>query len=343
MRTIASCVFAAAALLCVAAGAEGHPTYRDRLTFNDVALGGQKRLLSRHNFFALSQSLSPDRRHLAYVPWSCDGCGRTEVRIADVRSGNDRLLLQAEQVGDVAWSPDGRTIAVVMQRRSDERRGIWLVAPDGTNLREAPFVGGGNIAWSPDSRSLALEFPGSEGNSTIGVADVDSWATRWLDDGYDPQWSPNGRWVLFQYPARSGQPWIKVGPVTGGSVRRVGRGHYPVWSPNSRRIGFLRFFDDPHFDSLWVDSIYGGKPRRIAGRAAQMAPMWSPNGRMLAFARTRLRSRFCRANSRCEGLVVVPANGGVARLLARETRAIEPLAWTRTGHILYAGIIYPGG
>src|SRR5262245_6414055 len=119
MRTFASAVFAAALLLCVAASADGHAKYRDRLTFNEVGLSGQKRLLSRHNFFALSRSLSPDHRRLAYVPWSCDGCRRTEVRIADVRSGNDRSLLQAENVGEVAWSPDGRTIAVVMQRRSD--------------------------------------------------------------------------------------------------------------------------------------------------------------------------------------------------------------------------------
>jgi len=55
-------------------------------------------------------------------------------------------------MGVPVWSPDGRSIAFVSSKgRTGFDFGVWLVNPDGTNIRNIAERGLG-MAWSPDSR-----------------------------------------------------------------------------------------------------------------------------------------------------------------------------------------------
>src|SRR5262249_7714111 len=59
----------------------------------------------------------------------------------------------AVSVGVPVWSPDGRSIAFVSSKGlTGFDFGVWLVNPDGSNLRNVAMPGLG-MAWSPDGNS----------------------------------------------------------------------------------------------------------------------------------------------------------------------------------------------
>jgi WD40 repeat protein/serine/threonine protein kinase len=96
----------------------------------------------------------PDRKRLA-VRSEMDA----NIRIWDPESGRLlQMLFESSRVGDLAWSPNGRVLAVVDQFTSLERRPIRLWDPEaGKFLRplETPVDDGvGAIGWSPDSSQV---------------------------------------------------------------------------------------------------------------------------------------------------------------------------------------------
>jgi Tol biopolymer transport system component len=115
-------------------------------------------------------AFSPDGRRIAYM----GAVGSNyEIFVADVDTGERTQLTSSPgHDGWPAWSPDGSAIAFSSVRddcsiapphsacRSgeddDEHEDIWLVAPDGSNLRRVTHEAGQFVTWSPDSRYLLI-------------------------------------------------------------------------------------------------------------------------------------------------------------------------------------------
>jgi Tol biopolymer transport system component len=316
-----------------AGGKAGHPEW---LTFNEVTLTGQKRVLSSHNFFPAASSLSPNNQQLAYVTCLGRGCfpHLNKLMVAEVRRASERLLVEARsEIRDLEWSPDGQTIAF-------DADGIWLIRSDGSDLRRVADSGV-QLAWSPDSTSLAfLRFDNRRPEQRlVTVLSVRTGEERELSAGFRPQWSPDGKSILFEYHPTSvaGSFEIRVIAAGGGPARTIGRGLYPSWSPDGKRIAFIRY---ERRVSLWIAPIRGGRPRRLArglgadvfraGKVPAPAFVWSPNSRQIAF---RQSAGFCHSK-----LSVVRVDGTAPRKLASQTRILSPLAWARGGRkVIYSG------
>jgi eukaryotic-like serine/threonine-protein kinase len=109
--------------------------------------------LTRQTGQVLTPTANPVDNEVAFLS---DSGGHANLWVVNTESGALRQITH-ERDPDVAmgvpvWSPDGRTIAFVSSRGNQGWTfGVWLVDPDGSNLRNVANPGLGP-AWSPDSR-----------------------------------------------------------------------------------------------------------------------------------------------------------------------------------------------
>jgi hypothetical protein len=152
------------------------------------------------------------------------------------------------ELGGMAYSPDGRTIAHNTVEPGDVFR-TWLVDVDGTNQRAVPVPPGApddySQAWpvfSPDGRWIAMEswvgIPGGPSTNQLAIAPVDLSAPA---RGVGPQrpgqaivkaWAPDASRVLFA--ARDALELYEADPVTGEWSRLPWNSELPDWQRTAR-------------------------------------------------------------------------------------------------------------
>ena len=115
--------------------------------------------------------LSPDGRSVAFTRIDRSA---ERVYVAPVDGGTAKLL--AESPGAVPkWSPDGTRIVFAANR--GYYGGIFVVNPDGSNLRRVTEVGGWPVWW-PEGRQIGLVVIGRNGDQEIQVVQVDGGSPR---------------------------------------------------------------------------------------------------------------------------------------------------------------------
>ena len=233
----------------------------------DIDGTGQVRLTKNGDFESLPV-WSPDGSQIAFVghtsmlftghdselyTMSADGSRRQRV---------SRRLSSGVSYYPPAWSPDGRTLAVVAVHGNRPYYSIMYsvlltVGSDGSDAREFAETRGiqGPPAWSPDGEHLAFaigESPSFGRNveddqdieklpSGIYVMRADGTDLRQVADGLvgAPAWSPDGSEILFVSDG------VYVVGADGSDLRELGPGartidpHLVAWSPDGSRIAVL--------------------------------------------------------------------------------------------------------
>ncbi len=109
--------------------------------------------LTRQTGQVLTPTDAPDGKEIAFLS---DSGGHGNLWVLSKATGQFRQITFENDpnvtVGAPIWSPDGRSIAFVSSKgRTGFDFGVWLVNPDGTNLRNLAKQGLG-MAWSPDGQ-----------------------------------------------------------------------------------------------------------------------------------------------------------------------------------------------
>ena len=109
--------------------------------------------ITRQTGQVLTPTASPRDNEVAFLS---DSGGHANLWVVNTESGGLRQITHERDpnvaMGVPVWSPDGRAIAFVYSRGNQGWTfGVWLVDPDGSNLRNIANPGLGP-AWSPDGR-----------------------------------------------------------------------------------------------------------------------------------------------------------------------------------------------
>ncbi len=199
---------------------------------------------------------SPDGEWIAFV----NGRGLQVIR-ADGQD-MERLDTGILSPQGVSWSPDGRWILFSVTSGVGTNRGLWLIRPDGTGLRQLrkpPLeqMCAGCTA-STDSLRWLVSLPdwSLDGhrityidNTNFRIAIYDTVAVR-VDFIYNsprglyrPQFSPDGSTIVFHTRADAGGK-LQIGliDVDGRNLRWLPvSGENPTWSSNGRQIIYRKY------------------------------------------------------------------------------------------------------
>jgi dipeptidyl aminopeptidase/acylaminoacyl peptidase len=236
-------------------------------------------------------------------------------------------VVSLEQVGTVALSPDGRTIAytVTTPRAEEEAVGgafseLWLMpAAGGTPRRviERPLSASGP-QWSPDGRTLAFVARIQEQNPMAQVygVGVDGGAPRPLTA------SPIGVSTFAWMPDGQAVVYTAQDPLPPEEAERRRRG----WDMHVAGDGILHV-------RLWHEGVGTGQRRALTPATMSVRDYAvAPNGQTIAAQMTD--GTTADDDLMYRRIYAVPVAGGEPRLLTPTEGKLGPMAWSPNGQRL---------
>ncbi len=219
-------------------------------------------------------------------------------KIADVYPARLDAAGIESNVHPVAWSPDGRYLALGDRGSANEPFSVYLIALEDGSRRKLTLpperiVGDTNPAFSPDGAEVSfIRAPGS-GVSDIWVTGARGGAPRRLTfdnrDILSQTWTRDGRYIVFS-SNRGGAYNLWRVPAAGGAPERIpgiGPGASdPSFSRDGRRMAYSQFFLDTN---VWrIDLRNPGAPQKlIVSTMFDSSPQYSPDGSRIAFRSNR--------------------------------------------------------
>jgi serine/threonine protein kinase len=258
------------------------------------------RQLTRQTGQVLTPTGAPDGSEIAFLS---DSGGHGNLWVMSRRTGARRQITfetdPAVTVGVPVWSPDGTSIAFVSSKgRTGFDFGVWLVNPDGTNLRNLVRQGLG-MAWSPDGRWVyyaessagALYKIPASGGAPVKVRSERTRNVVGLDG--------TTLYYVVERPLLDGRPELEIRAATpedgpSRALARVPASRVPGWqivNPALSRDGewLAMPLTDGFTTNIWVLSTRTGAWRQVTDfgdRATFIARhvSWSDDGRSILAA-----------------------------------------------------------
>ncbi len=245
-------------------------------------------------------TVSPDGKEVAYLS---DSGGHGNVWVSNIASGDLRQITFEKEpnvaLGVPVWSPDGKYITFVSTRNLENWDfGLWLVAPDGSNLRNI-VEHGGWAAWSPDGKWLYYSV-NRNGRYEIEKISLESGERALVrnDNGVNPTPLHDGRLYylvstadvngLADYEIRVAQPENGEAKVVG----RIPSARTLTESPTAHLFAspdgkwLATQLRDPEGTNVWALPTSGGSLRQITDFSPKRTVIarrvsWSPDSRSI--------------------------------------------------------------
>jgi dipeptidyl aminopeptidase/acylaminoacyl peptidase len=254
-------------------------------------------------------AISPDGSRVAWTDESAGPGGRlVSIEIAQVAPARSPVAVRLgdkehpSRAHNLAWSPDGKQLAVLSDAGTPGQMQIHVVSASGEAPRRLTSLKGelGTPRWSPDGKAIAFLFTenaraaagpvaakptdtGVIGESMdvqrLAVADVATGSLKTVSTPelyvHEYDWSPDGRsWVATAAPPPGDDGWYRaklyaIDAATGEAKvlfapsTAIGR---PRVSPDGRSVAFIAglMSDEGSVGGeIFVLPIAGGEPRNL--------------------------------------------------------------------------------
>ena len=254
--------------------------------------------------------------------------------------GTQQRRLSRANVGESAWSPDGKTIVFLRQPPSYFLgfEDMYVVRADGSRMRllvrhqggdKLDAEGLGSPAWSPDGKKLDFESSTLPSRFEIHVINADGSRRRNLTGGWEqadlPAWSPDGNQIAFVGSPANYKPAKGIYVIgADGKHARLLTPTLPqvlslAWSPDGKNLLFEQATNKGPKQDLYVINTDGSGLRNLTQnpRIEESSPAWSPTGKRIVYERGG-------------DIYTIKPNGTGLRNVTRKLRASSP-AWSPDG------------
>lgn len=202
------------------------------LAIRDLRTGQKRRLTAKGSWndsaeVAQYSAFSPDGSQVAYA-WRDSNSSTEDLRIVGRDGGRARVLYRnddAEGIGPHDWSPDGKQLVTVIERRDRTNQLVIVSVADGAT----------RVLKSFDWRAPAAAF------------------------------SPDGRYIVYDFPSNPDVPERDLFLITADGSREVPLVTHPAndfgfgWSPDGRRVVFVS--DRTGTNGVWTIRVSDGRPQ----------------------------------------------------------------------------------
>jgi len=194
--------------------------------------------------------ISPDGSQLIF---SWNQIGRWEIYCLDLKGKSFPKIITQGKGAKFAprWSPDGNSIAYVLDMDGSENYDIFVYHPGpGTHKNLTPDTPDAIIPlfdWSPDSQQIAfcsdregcfdtyvIPSGGGKARKVLGIPYPD----------YEVVWAPDGKKLAVASEGKAQDSWIHIVPLDGSVPYPISLNSDPIsakdpcWSPDSRTLAF---------------------------------------------------------------------------------------------------------
>jgi hypothetical protein len=235
---------------------------------------------------------SPDGRRIAFVrvdtsQRNARGGYPADIYLMDADGSNVVRRTIGSDLRSVAWSPDGRELAVSNEAAFDDGingSAICIISVEGDRSSPRCLASDARApVWSPNGKKIAyIQNGGDWGVDAIFVINTDGTdATRltsWEGGRQGVTWSPDGARIASSV-CQAGRCEAFAMNADGSDVRRltdVGNVREMAWSPDGMWIAVTLWTSSPLGSTARVAYIpaEGGAPRVVTSDA--FAPAWRP-------------------------------------------------------------------